>query len=152
MQNYEDEEIAASTKTAQPNSISNNSTSRRRISDALLRSLKPTVKAYRMAVGGGLYLEVMPSGSKLWRWKYRLDGRENRFALGKYPTMSLADARVAVEQARKLVKEGRHPSLQKKLDDLKAAHGRLQSFEDVFISLTSYSFISPSSIPSRRCW
>lgn len=131
MQNYEDEEIAASTKTAQPNSISNNSTSRRRISDALLRSLKPTEKAYRMAVGGGLYLEVMPSGSKLWRWKYRLDGRENRFALGKYPTISLADARVAVEQARKLVKEGRHPSLQKKLDDLKAAHGRLQSFEDV---------------------
>lgn len=57
----------------------------RDISDAKLRALKPAEKAYRQAVGGGLYLEVMPTGSKLWRWKYRLDGRENRFAIGKYP-------------------------------------------------------------------
>ncbi|MBM4128374.1 MAG: DUF4102 domain-containing protein [Nitrospira sp.] len=103
----------------------------RDISDAKLRALKPTEKAYRQAVGGGLYLEVMPTGSKLWRWKYRLDGRENRFAIGKYPRISLVQAREAVEQARKLVQEGRHPSLQKKINDLEAAHGRLHTLEDL---------------------
>ena len=103
----------------------------RDISDAKLRALKPADKAYRQAVGGGLYLEVMPSGSKLWRWKYRLDGRENRFAIGKYPRISLVQARQAVEQARQLVQEGRHPSLQKKIAGLEAAHGRLHTLEDV---------------------
>ena len=103
----------------------------RDISDAKLRALKPAEKAYRQAVGGGLYLEVMPTGSKLWRWKYRLDGRENRFAIGKYPRISLVQAREAVEQARKLVEEGRHPSLQKKIDGLEAAHGRLHTLEDL---------------------
>lgn len=103
----------------------------RDISDAKLRSLKPAEKAYRQAVGGGLYLEVMPSGSKLWRWKYRLDGRENRFAIGKYPRISLVQARQAVEQARQLVQDGRHPSLQKKIASLEAAHGRLHTLKDV---------------------
>lgn len=103
----------------------------RDISDAKLRALKPAEKAYRQAVGGGLYLEVMPSGSKLWRWKYRLDGRENRFAIGKYPRISLVQAREAAEQARKLVREGRPPSLQKRMDSLQAAHGRHQTLEDV---------------------
>lgn len=103
----------------------------RDISDAKLRALKPAEKAYRQAVGGGLYLEVMPSGSKLWRWKYRLDGRENRFAIGKYPRISLVQARQTVEQARQLVQDGRHPSLQKKIASLEAAHGRLHTLEDV---------------------
>ncbi len=103
----------------------------RDISDAKLRALKPAEKAYRQAVGGGLYLEVMPSGSKLWRWKYRLDGRENRFAIGKYPRISLVQARQAVEQARQLVQDGRHPSLQKKIASLQAAHGRLHTLKDV---------------------
>jgi integrase len=103
----------------------------RDISDAKLRALKPAEKAYRQAVGGGLYLEVMPTGSKLWRWKYRLDGRENRFAIGKYPRISLVQAPEAVEQARKLVQEGRHPSLQKKIDGFEATRGRRHTLEDL---------------------
>ncbi len=101
------------------------------ISDAKLRQLKSEGKIKRQAVGGGLYLEVKPSGSKHWYWKYRLDGRENRFAIGKYPRISLVQAREAMEQARKLVQEGRHPSLQKKIDGLEAAHGRLHTLEDM---------------------
>jgi len=101
------------------------------ISDAKLRQLKSEGKIKRQAVGGGLYLEAKPSGSKLWYWKYRLDGRENRFAIGKYPRISLVQAREAVEQARKLVQEGRHPSLQKKIDGLEAAHGQLHTLEDL---------------------
>ena len=54
---------------------------KRGISDAALRAAKPAAKAYKLAIGGGLYLEVMPGGSKLWRWKYRIGGKENRYAI-----------------------------------------------------------------------
>jgi len=55
---------------------------KRGTSDAALRAAKPAAKPYKIAVGGGLYLEVMPTGSKLWRWKYRIGGKENRYAVG----------------------------------------------------------------------
>src|SRR5690606_12400770 len=60
--------------------------------------------------GGGLHLEVKPNGSKLWRYRYRLDGKENTFAIGAYPDVSLADARVERDLAREHVRAGRHPS------------------------------------------
>ena len=59
-------------------SSSQNRAPRRGISDAALRAAKPNDKPYKIAVGDGLYLEVKPSGSKLWRWKYRLLGKEMR--------------------------------------------------------------------------
>jgi hypothetical protein len=79
-----------------------------RVTDASLRALKPTTKPYKKAVGGGLYLEVMPSGSKLWRWKYRIGGKENRYAVGAYPDLLLTAARKETEVARTLVKTGVH--------------------------------------------
>jgi hypothetical protein len=88
------------------------------VSDVALRAAKPAEKPYKIAVGNGLYLEVTPTGSRLWRWKYRLDGKENRFALGSYPRISLKEAREKVETARKLVQSGRHPATQKWLDQL----------------------------------
>ena len=59
-------------------SSSQNRAPRRGISDAALRAAKPNDNPYKIAVGDGLYLEVKPSGSKLWRWKYRLLGKEMR--------------------------------------------------------------------------
>ena len=59
-------------------SSSQNRAPRRGISDSALRAAKPNDKPYKIAVGDGLYLEVKPSGSKLWRWKYRLLGKEMR--------------------------------------------------------------------------
>ncbi|WP_251199569.1 tyrosine-type recombinase/integrase [Aromatoleum aromaticum] len=63
-----------------------------------------------MADGGGLYLEVTPAGGKLWRYRFRLAGKENVFAIGAYPRVSLADARKARDEARDLVKQGFNPS------------------------------------------
>ncbi|MFZ4654596.1 MAG: Arm DNA-binding domain-containing protein, partial [Methylococcaceae bacterium] len=68
-----------------------------------MRVAKPTAKAYKLAIGGGLYLEVMPGGSKMWRWKYRIGGKENRYAMGSYTELSLKEAREETEAARKLV-------------------------------------------------
>ena len=53
-----------------------------------------TTNAYKLADGGGMYLEVMPNGSKYWRLKYRFGGKEKRLALGVYPDVSLADGRL----------------------------------------------------------
>ena len=63
------------------------------LSDAAIRKAKPADKPLRLFDGGGLYLEISPSGSKLWRLKYRFPGREKRLALGIYPDVSLAGAR-----------------------------------------------------------
>lgn len=102
---------------------------KRGISDALLRAAKPKDKPYKLAVGYGLYLEVKPNGSKLWRWKYRLLGKENRVALGAYPVLSLKEARNDADAARKLVKQGIHPAQEKRLDRIKAGIEQENTFE-----------------------
>lgn len=106
---------------------------KRGVSDAALRSAKPRDKNYKIAVGEGLYLEVTPKGSKLWRWKYRIDNKENRYAVGCYPELSLREAREKVESARKLVKQGLHPSQQKRLERIKSAHEQNNTFEAIAI-------------------
>lgn len=102
-----------------------------RVSDAALRALKPADKPYKNSVGEGLYLEVTPGGSKLWRWKYRIEGKENRYSLGSYPELSLKEAREAVEAARKLVKQGLHPAQQKRLDRIKTVHEQASTLEAI---------------------
>lgn len=62
---------------------------------------KPREKAYKLADGAGLYLEVVPSGSRYWRMKYRFNGKEKRMAFGVYPTVSLAQARALRDEAKK---------------------------------------------------
>ena len=54
------------------------------LKDTEISALKPREKHYRRADSGGLYLEVFPNGSKLWRWKFRVGGKEKRLALGAY--------------------------------------------------------------------
>lgn len=80
------------------------------LTDVKIRQAKPGVAALKLTDGGGLYLEVRPNGSKLWRYRYRIAGKENVFALGAYPQVSLADARAERDVAREHVKAGRHPS------------------------------------------
>lgn len=54
------------------------------LTDVMIRSLKPEGRPYKRADAGGLYLEVRPTGAKLWRFKYRHLGKDNRIALGAY--------------------------------------------------------------------
>ena len=58
-----------------------------------IKSAQPKSKRYRMSDGGGLYLEVTPSGSKIWRFRYRFDNKQRTMSLGKFPTVSLKQAR-----------------------------------------------------------
>lgn len=87
-----------------------------KLTDVKIRNAKPGLKPIKLTDGKGLYLEVKPSGSKLWRYRYRIDGKENVFAIGVYPEDSLADARTALTAARKLVKQGVHPAHHRKTE------------------------------------
>lgn len=80
------------------------------LTDLTCRTAKPTDKPVRLADSGGLLLEVRPNGSKLWRWRYRLAGVANMLAIGSYPAVSLAQARAARDDARKLVAAGKNPA------------------------------------------
>ncbi|PTR14514.1 MULTISPECIES: tyrosine-type recombinase/integrase [unclassified Nitrosospira] len=76
-----------------------------KLNDVAARKAKPEAKPYKMADGGGMYLEVMPNGSKYWRFKYRFGGKEKRLAFGVYPDVPLSLARERREKARKLLAE-----------------------------------------------
>ncbi|OZA09447.1 MAG: integrase [Methylotenera sp. 17-45-7] len=84
------------------------------LSDIQVRKSKAESKAYKLSDGGGMYLEVMPNGSKYWRLKYRFDGKEKKLALGVYPDVSLALARERRQDARSLLANGVDPSENKK--------------------------------------
>ena len=70
--------------------------------------------------GGGLYLHVMPNGSRLWRMKYRHAGAERLLALGAFPEVTLAEARDHREEARKLLRDGKDPMAERREREAKA--------------------------------
>jgi len=99
--------------------------------DTELRTAKPTAKAFKLFDGGGLFLLVTPEGGKRWRLKYRIDGKEKLLALGVYPDVSLKQARVRRDEARRLLADGLDPGEQRKAE--KAAQGEraANSFEAI---------------------
>ncbi|MCG2583523.1 integrase arm-type DNA-binding domain-containing protein [Massilia sp. TS11] len=77
------------------------------LTETQVRNAKSQSRPYRLYDGLGLYLEVSPSGTKFWRLKFqRANGKENRLALGRYPEMTLAEARRRRLEARRLLAEG----------------------------------------------
>jgi integrase len=101
------------------------------LNDSQLRKLKFSHVAYRLTDGGGLYLMVTPAGGKLWRWKYRFQGAEKLMSFGKYPDVSLLDARERHAAARKLLASGVDPMEKRKADKVAAAVGDVSSFRTV---------------------
>jgi integrase len=101
------------------------------LKDAEIRAFQATEAPYKKADGKGLYLEIFPNGSKLWRLKYRIAGKEKRLALGAYPEVSLAEARKRRDTARSKVDEGTDPSLERKKEKAAAKLGAENSFRHV---------------------
>lgn len=101
------------------------------LSDVAIRKAKPADKPSRMFDGGGLYLEIAPSGGKLWRLKYRYGGKEKRLAIGTYPEISLLEARNRREAARKLLANGSDPADAKKAQKAARLDREANSFEVV---------------------
>ncbi|EIG4780596.1 integrase arm-type DNA-binding domain-containing protein [Escherichia coli] len=84
------------------------------LTDAKIRAAKPTDKAYKLTDGAGMFLLVHPNGSRYWRLRYRILGKEKTLALGVYPEVSLSEARTKRDEARKLISEGVDPCEQKR--------------------------------------
>jgi integrase len=101
------------------------------LTDTAIRAAKPTDKPYRLFDGGGLYLEVAPSGGKWWRLKYRHLGKEKRLSFGVYPEVGLKDARARRDDARKLIATGADPSAARKAARLADADEAANTFEAV---------------------
>ena len=78
------------------------------LNDRQIRNAKPNEagKKAKLFDGGGLYLEVTPAGGKIFRLKYRIGGKEKTLTIGKYPAVSLSEARQAAENARRLLSDG----------------------------------------------
>ncbi|MEL6599065.1 MAG: integrase arm-type DNA-binding domain-containing protein [Pseudomonadota bacterium] len=79
------------------------------LTDKQVRSFKPEVKRVRHSDGHGLVIEVMPSGKKVFRFNYRFGGKQRTIGLGDYPETSLAEARIAVADLKKLLRDGQDP-------------------------------------------
>ncbi|OUL72181.1 tyrosine-type recombinase/integrase [Paraburkholderia hospita] len=105
------------------------------LTDVAIKNAKPRDKSYRLHDTGGLYLEVFPNGSKLWRLKYRFQGRENRLALGAYGTsklsVGLGAARAVRDEARLMLKQGDDPSVNRKRLKLDKQTQAANTFEAV---------------------
>ncbi|OPY77564.1 MAG: putative prophage CPS-53 integrase [Syntrophorhabdus sp. PtaU1.Bin153] len=84
------------------------------LSGTKVRTAKSKGKPVAMFDGGGLYLLITPSGGKLWRFKYRFEGKEKLLSLGAYPEISLLDARQRRDEARRQVVHGIDPSALRK--------------------------------------
>ncbi len=88
------------------------------LTDTRLKNVKPSDKAYQESDGGGLFVEVMPGGAKVWRIRYRLAGKQEKLTLGEYPAFSLAEARQWREACTTLAQRGLSPMALKRGDKI----------------------------------
>lgn len=92
------------------------------LTDLQVRNLKSRAKAYQVADGEGLVLEVRPTGQKAWLYRYRFFGRPEKLSLGSYPEVSIAKARDGKIEAQQLLAEKKSPAHVKQADKRKYAH------------------------------
>lgn len=90
------------------------------LTDTALKALKPKAKAYTLTDARGLYVEVFPTGGVVWRFRYRINGKQEKLTLGKYPDLTLKNARVKRDQAAQVVALGKSPAQHKQLAKLAA--------------------------------
>jgi len=108
------------------------------LSDLAVRKAKPKLRGYKIFDGEGLYVWVTPTGRKYWRLKYRLQGIENVFSIGRYPEVTLAEARDEKIAARRLVRQGLSPRYEKD----KIARREKELDENRFILVAGRWFLS----------
>lgn len=102
-----------------------------KLTNTFCKASKPKQKPYKKSDGGGLYLHIMPNGSKLWRLKYYYLNTEKLISFGSYPTVSLAEARELRENAKKLIQNGIDPSEDKKNQKREAIINAENTFRSV---------------------
>ena len=108
------------------------------LTDAKLRSLKPAEKPYKVSDSEGLHVQVSTQGSVLWRLAYRFEGKQKLLALGAYPAVPLIEAREARQEAKRLLRDGKDPGHERKVEKRRqrvAAGHTFQSVADEWFEL-----------------
>ncbi|WP_116365581.1 tyrosine-type recombinase/integrase [Parahaliea mediterranea] len=116
-----------------------------------VKAAKPAEKAYKLFDGRGLFLQVTPAGSKSWRLKYRIGGREKLLTFGPYPEISLADARDRTTEARRELLDGKDPSEKKRREALERQYGQATTFEAVAEEWCEKKLTNRSQTHRARC-
>ncbi|MBC2663416.1 integrase arm-type DNA-binding domain-containing protein [Novosphingobium flavum] len=117
------------------------------LTDVAVRNAKPGPKPYKMGDSHGLFLLVQPTGGKLWRFKYRVDGREKKLAIGPYPEIGLGEARRRRDEAREAMAAGKDPAREKQRDKVRA---KVEA-ENTFAAITA-EFCEKRKRDGQRAW
>lgn len=120
------------------------------LNDTQIRKAKPQAKPYKLTDSNGLYIVINPNGSKLWRYRFRIDGKESVFSIGAYPEISLAEAREKRKEARLLVQQGINPAkdrAEKKRQNMRQNKNTFQAIAEEYFSTKT---ISKGSIKAAR--
>ncbi|MCY0914026.1 tyrosine-type recombinase/integrase [Massilia antarctica] len=100
------------------------------LTDIQIRTAKPLEKPYKLSDGGGLYVEIMPHGSKLWRMKVRqANGKESILSFGAYPGVALVDARAERAKAKQQQAAGIDPAQNKRIEKQQQKESAINTFE-----------------------
>ena len=101
------------------------------LTEKKINASKPKAKPYPVADGGGLFVEIMPGGSKVWRYSYRADGKRTKATIGPYPLIGIKEARDTHERQRKQLLDGINPARQKQVERVERAAkaGQAETFE-----------------------
>lgn len=102
-----------------------------KLNDRQIKNAKPAEKPFKLNDGKGLYLYINTSGGKLWRFDFSYNGKRKTLSIGKYPTISLVEARQAAENARRLLVSGQDPSEAKQQEKRERQAAALNTFEAI---------------------
>ena len=102
-----------------------------KLNDRQIKNAKPAEKPFKLNDGKGLYLYINTSGGKLWRFDFSYNGKRKTLSIGKYPTVSLVEARAAAENARRLLVSGQDPSEAKQQEKRERQAAALNTFEAI---------------------
>lgn len=125
-----------------------NSQSFHLLNSTRIKNLKPKAKPYKVADAHGLYIDVRPTGAKFWRQKYRYNGKEKLLSHGKYPTVTLAEARALRDSAIKNLSDSIDPAALKK--ELKAQ--KLNTFSELAFEWHEKQSVNWQHNHSKKVW
>ena len=100
-----------------------------KLTDINIKKAKPGDKVRKLSDGGGLFIQIEPTGGKLWRYKYRFEGKQKLLALGKYPDVPLQEARKRHQETRELLAQGIDPAAAKRAQKAAGDERQANSFE-----------------------
>jgi integrase len=105
-----------------------------KLTDTKVKNARAGDREIKLADGQGLYLLITPRGGKLWRWKYRFNGKEKKMSFGVYPDVSLAQARDLRHEAAKLLVSNLDPMAERKAEKIETERRHANSFEGVALA------------------